>query len=268
MIKTKFKTNKRTFINGDVIYFIIDNEDSFLGMRAKTLMTKEPETITWLDRMEEDDVLWDVGACVGSYSIYAAVRRGVQVVAFEPASYNINVLEQNILLNKVSDKITSFPMGIGSEFAYTTLNHLNNADPGSSANEIEVSAMSKHRLGVWYKSGCVVDSIDNLVKQGLTYPTHLKVDVDGAEPDVVAGALETIPNLKSLLIELFPNPQHKNSSYYRYRKQHQQIIEDIKSMGMVLDEELYEVSAKRMDRPNSRFKGQRNYIFYGEDYAV
>ena len=34
---------------------------------------------------------------------------------------------------------------------------------------------------------------------------------------------------------------------------------------MILDEELYEISAKRHDR--GRFKGQRNYIFYGEDYA-
>ena len=80
------QVSERTFNNGDRIVFVVDDPYSFLGMRARSLLSKEPETITWLDRLEEDDVLWDVGACVGSYSIYAAVRRGVRVVAFEPAS--------------------------------------------------------------------------------------------------------------------------------------------------------------------------------------
>ena len=259
------QVSERTFNNGDRIVFVVDDPYSFLGMRARSLLSKEPETITWLDRLAEDDVLWDVGACVGSYSIYAAVRRGVRVVAFEPASYNNSILEQNIVLNKLNDKIINFPIGIGSDFAYTTLTHINGYDVGSSSNDIGTSPISKHRTGK--TTGCVVDCIDNLVKQDLPYPTHLKVDVDGAEPDVIEGALKTLPNLKSILIELFPTPQ-KNTSMYQYRKEHKKVIKDLEAMGFVLDEELYEVSAKRNDAHNSRFKGQRNYIFYGEDYAV
>lgn len=266
-MKTKVRVSQRKFRDGEDIFFVVDDEKSFLGMRARTLLTKEPETITWLNRMEKNDVLWDVGACVGSYSIYAAVRKGVQVVAFEPASYNNYILEQNIIFNKVSKLITSFPIGIGSEFSYTKLNHLNNLDLGSSSNDIDASGISKYRPPN-YQTGCVVDSIDNLVTQNLPYPTHLKVDVDGAEPDVVEGALKTIPNLKSILIELFPKPSNKKSTFYKYRKKHQQVIKDLESMGMILDEELYEISAKRNDAPNSRFPGQRNYIFYGENYAV
>ena len=40
--------------------------------RAKTLTQKEPDTICWLDSMEGDSTLFDVGANVGVYSIYAA----------------------------------------------------------------------------------------------------------------------------------------------------------------------------------------------------
>ena len=262
-MKSQIKVNERTFDNGDRIVFAVDNEKSFLGMRARDLLSKEPETITWLDRMEEDDVLWDVGACVGSYSIYSAVRRGVRVVAFEPASYNNYALERNISLNKLNDKITNFPIGIGSDFAYTTLTHISGVDMGSSSNDIGTSAISKYRPGV--KTGCVVDSIDNLVKAELPYPTHLKVDVDGAEPDVIEGALETIPNLKSILIELFTEP-NENISMYNYKKEHNQVITDLESMGFVLDEELTQQSIDRSK--NTRFVGQANYIFYGEDYAV
>ena len=262
-MKVKIQVSERSFDNGDNIVFAVDSEGSFLGMRARDLLTKEPETITWLDRMEEDDVLWDVGACVGSYSIYAAVRRGVRVVAFEPASYNNYALERNISLNKLNDKIINFPIGIGSDFAYTTLTHINGLEMGSSSNDIGTSAISKYRPGT--TTGCVVDSIDNLVKEALPYPTHLKVDVDGAEPDVIEGALKTIPTLKSILIELFPTPQ-KHTSMYRYRKEHKKVIKDLEAMGFVLDEELTQQSINRSK--NTRFKGQANYIFYGEDYAV
>ena len=255
--------NHRTFMNGDVVKFFVEDDASFLEMRARTLLTKEPETIKWLDRMEEDDVLWDVGACVGSYSVYAAVRKGVQVVAFEPASYNNFVLEQNIMLNNLSEKIISFPIGIGSKFDYTKLVHINGVVMGSSSNDIKTSGVSKFRKGV--ETGCVVDSIDNLVKEELPYPTHLKVDVDGAEPDVIEGALKTIPNLKSILIELFTEPE-KRTTMYHYKKEHKKVITDLESMGFVLDEELTQQSIKRSER--TRFKGQANYIFYGENYAV
>lgn len=40
--------------------------------RAQTLLTKEPDTIEWIDTFQKDDVLWDIGANVGVYSLYAA----------------------------------------------------------------------------------------------------------------------------------------------------------------------------------------------------
>jgi hypothetical protein len=46
-----------------------------LRLRAEQLLTKEPETIAWLDGLGPDDVLWDVGANVGMFSLYAAAAR-------------------------------------------------------------------------------------------------------------------------------------------------------------------------------------------------
>ena len=43
-------------------------------IRARTLLTKEPETILWIDDFNKDDVFWDVGANIGPYSLYAAKR--------------------------------------------------------------------------------------------------------------------------------------------------------------------------------------------------
>jgi len=264
MKNKKMKVNSRTFQDGTVIKFSVPDGAGMLRYRAETLMTKEPETIMWLDRMNKEDVLWDVGACIGSYSIYAAVRRGVNVCAFEPASYNNAVLETNIQLNNVSDKVISYPIAIGTEFAYTQLAHINDTDTGSSCNDIVTSGYSKASN---YRNvsltGCVVDSIDNLVEHGLPYPTHLKIDVDGAEPDVIKGAMKTLPNLKSILIELWPDPP-KHLAHYHYRKQHKKVDKDLQSMGWVLDEELFELSVKENDESNG-FPGQRNFIYYMGD---
>ena len=50
--------------------------------RAKTLLTKEPETIEWIHTFGSDDIMWDIGANVGVYSLYAALR-GNRVCSFE-----------------------------------------------------------------------------------------------------------------------------------------------------------------------------------------
>jgi len=42
--------------------------------RANTLLTKEPETIAWIDTFEPGETLWDIGANVGVYSLYAGLK--------------------------------------------------------------------------------------------------------------------------------------------------------------------------------------------------
>ena len=57
---------------------------SLLRSRATSLLSKEPETIQWIDGFNDGAVLWDIGANVGVYSLYAAIRRKASVLAFEP----------------------------------------------------------------------------------------------------------------------------------------------------------------------------------------
>lgn len=96
LLKTKFGV-PTIVSNGPLKYYC----PSFMEMwRVETLYTKEPETIEWINNFPEHSILWDIGANVGMYTIYAA-NKGHFVVAFEPSSREYGILKKNIELNNV-----------------------------------------------------------------------------------------------------------------------------------------------------------------------
>ena len=61
-------------INNKIISFFCPNE--LTKWRIKTLYDKEPETLEWIDNFKQNKeiIFWDIGANIGLYSIYAAVK--------------------------------------------------------------------------------------------------------------------------------------------------------------------------------------------------
>ena len=47
-------------------------------MEIDTFYSKEPETLEWIDNFDNDNkdkiIFWDIGANIGLYSIYAAIK--------------------------------------------------------------------------------------------------------------------------------------------------------------------------------------------------
>ena len=62
----------------------------------RTLFSKEPITLAWIDTFKDGETLYDIGANVGMYTIYAAVMRKANVYAFEPEALNYAELNKNI----------------------------------------------------------------------------------------------------------------------------------------------------------------------------
>ena len=103
--KIKLKLFKGDFVVSRKILnqnfkFLITNEIEL--WRAYTILTKEPETINWINNFEKKDVLYDVGANIGIYSLYASKKK-IKTLSFEPAFHNFKKLRQNIKLNKVKN---------------------------------------------------------------------------------------------------------------------------------------------------------------------
>ena len=97
MLMTKINVVKKVNVNETELIF--DSNEELHYYRASTVSTKEPETLEWINGFNETDVLYDIGANVGVFSLYAALHRNCDVYAFEPESKNYACLHNNIYLN-------------------------------------------------------------------------------------------------------------------------------------------------------------------------
>lgn len=177
--------------------------------RARTFHTEEPQTIEWLDALTEDDILWDVGANVGLYSVYASKFKGCQVIAFEPESQNYALLIENIVMNGVAQKCLPACLAISShsEIGRLRLHQLtkggaHNMFMGSSS---QVIAMTENDNGQTIEQVVFGVSLDELIgAHNFEPPTHLKIDVDGLEPLIIDGAASLLKSasLRGILIEI------------------------------------------------------------------
>lgn len=62
--------------------------------------------------LSENTVFWDIGACVGNFSIFAA-HTGSRVLSFEPDGLTYSSLIANIYNSKL-DNVSAFPIALGS----------------------------------------------------------------------------------------------------------------------------------------------------------
>lgn len=180
-----------------VLRFHTPDKTSIYWPRAS--FADEPGTIAWLDGITAGDVLWDIGANVGSYAMYAALQDGVRVVAFEPNPLTFHSLARNVINNRLSESLMPLCMALSGTTKLATL-ALSGDEAGSVFNSFGGDASaSPHRVVV---PGMSVD--DFATTFGPPLPTHMKIDVDNIEAEIVAGAARTLSNpaLRSVLIEM------------------------------------------------------------------
>lgn len=186
--------------NGSLIHYF----EQGAGWRYDTLLDKEPETIEWIDSFEPGDVLWDIGANVGIYSIYAGVK-GVRTFAFEPHFANYHQFCTTIALNDLQDRVTPLCLAFAETKSISEM-HLASLDIGTSMSNFgEALDFRGNAFRAAFRQGMVGYDIDSFIADfGMGVPTHLKIDVDGIELPIVKGARRTLadPRLKSVSIEL------------------------------------------------------------------
>ena len=174
--------------------------------RVNTFLTKEPETINWINTFEEKDIFWDVGANIGLYSIYAAVMSKCKVFSFEPSVFNLEILARNINLNFQNNKITIIPISLSSKKSISDFFCSSTEKTGalsSFGNKVDQHGNELKSLLSYLTLGI---SVDELIKfYDLETPDYIKIDVDGNEHLILQGAKEALNKCKGVLLELSDN---------------------------------------------------------------
>ncbi len=144
--------------------------------------------ISWL---KPDTIFYDVGANVGYHSLLVnSIIHNGRIYAFEPMPFVRAIFEKHIQLNRSrigKNNISVLPIAISNE-----------------AKEVEFSNDPMHRDGntyipesyVFKATGDTIkvrcQSIDGLIAEGYQIPHIIKIDVEGAEYDVLLGARKTL----------------------------------------------------------------------------
>jgi FkbM family methyltransferase len=126
------------------------------------------------------DVVYDIGANVGFYALLASclVEAHGHVVAFEPHPRNLAYLYRHLAINRVTNVTVKEGAVWESDGALSILDV-----PASS--EVKVDPSGTIRVPCF--------ALDTEVfLNGLPSPTVLKIDVEGAEAEVLRGAMKTL----------------------------------------------------------------------------
>ena len=186
--------------------FTLQCDNWITHYRWKTYSTKEPESLDWIDRsMKDGDILFDIGANIGVYALYAALRHPrSRVITFEPEYANLHYLRDNIIANGLQNRIEVYGVALGERTGLSSL-HIQDLTPGAALHTESRESLSTTKTGkaVIYREGIYTLTLDDFCKQTGISPNCLKLDVDGTEPEVLKGALHSLASstLYSLILE-------------------------------------------------------------------
>lgn len=149
-----------------------------------------------LAEIRADDVFWDIGANMGLYSCLVGAKiDGGEVLAFEPAPV-AELLERNLVLNQVSGGLRRVA--------------LSDVD-GSGTLAVEAddsldrqSTLARGRDTGFSKRPIPTRRAESLMAEGVSPPTVVKLDVEGAELAVLKGFGDGLNTVRTVYCELHP----------------------------------------------------------------
>jgi FkbM family methyltransferase len=163
---------------------------------------REPETRSWIDTIPHGSILWDVGANVGSFSVYAA-KRGLRVVAVEPMPHNVLLLTRNIALNDVADLCEVLPTALTQFDGPATMRfsslEFGSAGHGFGTHDFFRGGLRQEAILRFRLAGLSMATAISEMK--LPPPSHLKVDVDGIDDLVIYGAGQFLNGVQGICCE-------------------------------------------------------------------
>jgi FkbM family methyltransferase len=192
---------------GDAV-FLVDPSDRVVGSELmwrgewqRGEIVRAVDVLAAAGRLPPNAVFVDAGANIGTHSVYAMkTGRFARAIAFEPEPRNAELLRMNIKANDLAERVTAVAQAVGERAGGAVL-HLHPRNKGHhtigtppSVDGLDRIEVSMVRLdAALAAAGILADDI------GLVW-----IDVEGYEPEAVAGLGALIERAVPLALEYAP----------------------------------------------------------------
>lgn len=180
---------------GNNAKYVAYPDSSFGGLVVYTKLPEYYEMKYFTNLIEKDDVVVDVGAHMGDYTVLAGSKlKTGKVLAFEPSTTALKVLEENIHLNRIQDKVIVFPYLASNKNGTSMYIEGNTSETGHISSDIKDKSTRLKTLKL--------DSVLN--KMRVKSVKIVKVDVEGASHYVLQGMADYMSKkiIKNMIIEV------------------------------------------------------------------
>lgn len=146
------------------------------------------------------DVVWDVGANVGLFSVAAAQKATTtgKVFAIEADTWLVGLLRRSAAMQpSTSAQILVIPIAASEELGIASFNI---AKRGRASNYLQGTEGSTQTGGVRQQVLVPRMKLDWILDQGFPAPAVLKIDVEGAELDVLRGAVRILSEFRPVIL--------------------------------------------------------------------
>lgn len=142
--------------------------------------------------IKSGDFVLDCGAHIGLFTLKVA-RQCSHVFSVEPASSNFALLQKNIRLNNLEKKVTPIKKAIAARSGNSVTLYLGRSGATNTINP--ESSLDSNVETV----ECI--SVDDLSKEYSLRFDVIKINVEGAELEVLKGSLETLRYSREVIME-------------------------------------------------------------------
>jgi FkbM family methyltransferase len=199
-----------------------------------------------LQTLRRGDLFVDVGANVGSFTVLACSINGVTAIAYEPIPETAFKLRRNILVNNY-DKSAKIRM-VGVSDAHGMLRFTQNQD---SMNHV----VSRDESGVLSAIEIKVVTLDDeLADLPPEQPLVLKIDVEGHEYSVIAGARNVLSKDTTIAVIM-----ETNGSGLRYGVSDEVLFCEMRTLGFKPC--IYDIEARNLSVISHPLPSHTNTIF-------
>ncbi|STD11922.1 methyltransferase, FkbM family [Dermatophilus congolensis] len=162
----------------------------------------------------EDFCFVDVGANLGNHSIYLGLSTTNKIFSLEPHPINFFLLEENIKLNGLEDRVTAKNMCAWDRKETVSL-HI-----ATAGNMGTVTASSS---GPQAESQVRADKLDNIIENERV--AAMKIDVEGNESRVLSGASTIINRDHPLIFIETHSPRDKRGAFSTLSKSEYSLVD-------------------------------------------